>query len=44
MEKEEIDILYDENGNAIRVQMDFDVYKWLMDRVPHSEQAFAVAK
>lgn len=44
MEKDRVRVLYDENGKAIRVQMDFDVYKWLIDHVPQAEQAFAVAQ
>lgn len=44
MEKEKIDVLYDENGKAIRVQMDFDIYEWLMEQVPSmQEQPLAVA-
>lgn len=44
MEKDRINILYDENGKAIRVQMDFDIYEWLVDHMPQLEQTFAVAK
>ena len=44
MEKEKIDVLYDENGKAIRVQMDFDLYEWLMEQVPSMrERQLAVA-
>ena len=44
MEKEKVRVLYDENGRAIRVQMDFDVYEWLITQVPMPEQAFAAAR
>ena len=43
MEKEKIDVLYDENGTAIRVQMDFDLYEWLIAQVPQVPQNLAMA-
>lgn len=43
MEKDKVNIMYDENGKAIRVQMDFDIYTWLVDQVPQAEQSFAMA-
>ena len=43
MEQKKVNVMYDENGNAVRVQMDFDLYKWLIDQVPQSDQAFAMA-
>ena len=43
MGEEKVNIMYDENGSAIRVQMDFDLYQWLLDQVPQSEQALAMA-
>ena len=43
MEKDKVNIMYDENGNAIRVQMDYEIYTWLVDHVPQAEQAFAAA-
>ena len=43
MGKEKIDVLYDENGRAVRVQMDFDLYEWLMAQVPSMEEHLAVA-
>ncbi len=43
MKKEQIDVLYDENGQAIRVQMDFDLYEWLMEQVPAAEEQLAMA-
>lgn len=44
MDVKGIRIFYDEDGKAVRVQMEFDIYKWLMDHIPQSEQSFAVAK
>ncbi|MDF7801325.1 hypothetical protein P4C99_17740 [Pontiellaceae bacterium B1224] len=44
MEKEKVNVMYDENGNAVRVQMDFDLYQWLVGQVPQTEQSFAVAR
>lgn len=44
MEQEKVNVMYDENGKAVRVQMDFDLYQWLVDQVPQSEQAFAMAR
>ena len=38
MEKEKIDVLYDENGQAIRVQMDIDQYEWLLAQVPSAKE------
>jgi hypothetical protein len=43
MEKDKVNIMYDENGNAIRVQMDYEIYTWLVDQVPQADQAFAAA-
>lgn len=43
MEKDKVNIMYDEKGQAIRVQMDFDIYTWLVEQVPQAEQAFAMA-
>lgn len=43
MEKDKVNIMYDENGMAIRVQMDFDLYKWMLDQVPQAEQVLAMA-
>jgi hypothetical protein len=43
MEKQKVNVMYDENGKAIRVQMDFDLYQWLVDQVPQGEQAFSSA-
>jgi len=43
MEKEKVDVLYDENGKAVRVQMDFDLYEWLMDQVPVAKERLALA-
>ncbi len=44
MEADKINVLYDENGNAIRVQMDFDLYQWLISEVSVPERGFAAAK
>lgn len=44
MEKDKVNVMYDENGNAVRVQMDFDLYQWLVDQLPQTEQAFAAAR
>lgn len=41
MEKQKVNVMYDEAGNAIRVQMDFDLYKWLVDQVPQMDKNFA---
>ena len=43
MEKEKVDVLYDENGKAVRVQMDFDLYEWLMEQVPTAKERLALA-
>ena len=43
MEQEKVNVMYDENGNAVRVQMDFDLYQWMVEQLPLSEKAFAVA-
>ena len=43
MEKNKVNVMYDENGKAIRVQMDFDLYKWMLDQVPQSKQELAMA-
>jgi hypothetical protein len=44
MEKEnKIDVLYDENGKAIRVQMDVDIYEWLLDQAPEAKEHLALA-
>lgn len=44
MEAEKVNVLYDENGQAVRVQMDFDLYQWLINQVAEPEQAFVAAK
>jgi hypothetical protein len=36
MGNEKVDVLYDDKGQAIRVQMDFDLYEWLLEQVPSS--------
>lgn len=43
MEQEKVNVMYDENGNAVRVQMDFDLYQRLVGQAPQAEQAFAMA-
>jgi hypothetical protein len=43
MEQEKVNVLYDENGMAVRVQMDFDLYEWLVAQVPQAEQGLAMA-
>ena len=43
MGKEKIDVLYDENGKAIRVQMDFDLYEWMMKQVPAMKEQLLMA-
>ena len=44
MEAEKVNVLYDENGQAVRVQLDFDLYQWLINQVAESEQSFVAAK
>lgn len=44
MEKEKVNVMYDENGNAVRVQMDFDLYQWLVDQLPQTEPSFVAAR
>jgi len=44
MEKEKVNVMYDEHGNAVRVQMDFDLYQWLVDQLPQTEQSFAMVR
>lgn len=44
MEQEKVNVMYDENGNAVRVQMDFDLYQWLVDQLPQTEPSFAAAR
>ena len=43
MEEKKVQVIYDEKGEAVRVQMDFDLYQWLTDLVSQSEQSLAVA-
>ncbi|MDF7825728.1 hypothetical protein P4B35_16995 [Pontiellaceae bacterium B12227] len=43
MEQERVNVMYDENGKAVRVQMDFDLYQWMIQQLPQAEQALAVA-
>ncbi len=43
METEKVNVLYDENGKAIRVQLDFDLYQWLIKEVSQTERSFAAA-
>lgn len=43
MGKEKINVLYDKSGRAIRVQMDFDLYEWMMEQVPSMEESLAIA-
>ena len=43
MEQEKVNVMYDENGKAVRVQMDFDLYQWMVTQLPQTEQTFAVA-
>lgn len=44
MEAEKVNVLYDENGQAVRVQLDFDLYQWLINQVADPERAFVAAK
>ena len=44
MEQEKVNVMYDENGTAVRVQMDFDIYQWMVDQLPQTEKSFAVAR
>ena len=44
MEAEKVNVLYDENGKAVRVQMDFDLYQWLISEVSQTEHSFAAAR
>jgi hypothetical protein len=44
MEQEKVNVMYDENGTAVRVQMDFDLYQWMVNQLPQAEQSFAVAR
>ena len=44
MDKEKVNVLYDENGRAVRVQMDFDLYQWLVKRIPLTERSVAAAR
>ena len=39
MEHDKVNVLYDESGRAIRVQMDFDLYRWLVERLPQADRA-----
>ncbi len=43
MGKEKLDVIYDEKGRAVRVQMDFDLYEWLMEQVPSMDEKLIVA-
>ena len=43
MEQQRVNVIYDEEGKAVRVQLDFDLYQWLVDQVPQFEQLMAVA-
>lgn len=43
METEKVNVLYDENGQAVRVQLDFDLYQWLINQVAEPEQSFVTA-
>ncbi len=42
MEQEKVNIMYDESGTAIRVQMDFDLYEWMLGQLPQAEQAYGL--
>lgn len=43
MSDEKVDVLYDENGRAIRVQMDFDLYERLLEQAPSFKERLAMA-
>ncbi len=43
MEKKKVNVIYDANGKAVRVQMDFDLYQWLLDLVSQAEKKHAMA-
>ena len=43
MDKEKIDVLYDESGKAVRVQMDFDLYEWILEQLPSAKEQLALA-
>ena len=38
MDETKVNVLYDENGKAVRVQMDFELYEWLLKQVPPSRR------
>jgi len=44
MDQDKINIMYDEKGTAIRVQMDFDQYKWMLDHIPQSDRQMAAVR
>ncbi len=45
MEQKKVRVIYDEEGTAVQVQMDFDLYQWLIDIVSaKSETPLAVAR
>lgn len=44
MEQSKVNIMYDSRGNAVRVQMDFEFYQWLLDQVPQADQGILNAR
>ncbi|WP_372796622.1 hypothetical protein [Pontiella sp.] len=43
MEAQKVNVLYDENGKPVRVQVDYDLYQWLISEVSQAERKFATA-